>query len=198
MSKVVFKPKQASADAQQTTVLADEKKGLSVLQKIGTVWSFISAGYAVASTCAFIAKGWVDAAYSYALIPLLVVFIAVFIALVVLSVKTPQNAKNNAKTYKKAIGIFKAFSNVFFIVISAVSMAGIVTGDVDITKWIVFFTTLIIALVQLAFKVASLVRKIAKRRMSQRFNVQITSYKDGVKKRKSISDSVREKGYDNK
>lgn len=197
MSKVVFKPKQANADVQQTAAL-EEKKDLGVLQKISTIWSFISAGYAVASTCAFIAKGWVNTAYSYALIPLLVVFVAVFIALVALSVKNPQNAKNNAKTYKKAIGIFKAFSNVFFIVISAVSMAGIVTGDVDITKWIVFSVTLIIALVQLAFKVASLVKKIAKRRMAQRFNVQITSYKDGVKKRKSISDSVRERGYDNK
>ena len=139
--KAIFSPKtqevkpvdqkysQEEVQEAQAVVEQEEKdKGMSVVQRLSVVWTIVSTVYAIVSTCTFVAKKWVDSAYAYALIPMLVVLVITFVALVVLTFKDKKKLQTNVKNYKKILGIFKAFVNVFFLAISAVSMAGIATG----------------------------------------------------------------------
>ena len=145
---------QEDVEKAQAFVEQEEKdKGMSVVQKLNVVWTIVSTLYAIASTCMFVAKKWVDSIYTYILIPMLAVLVITFVVLVVLTFKDKKKLKTNVKNYKKVLGIFKAFVNVFFLAISAVSMAGIATGETSLVKWIVFGVTFFVALMQLVLKI---------------------------------------------
>ena len=176
-------------------IAEEENKKLTTFQKIDVVWTVISTLYAIASVCTFVAKKWVDSAYTYALIPMLAVFVGVFIALVVLTFKDPKKLKTNVKTYKKVLAIFKAFVNVFFLALIAVSMVGIAMGKPDLVKWIVFGFTFFVALVQLSLKIAKFAMRCAKNSLSKKFKVEMHNFKDGVKKKKTSSDKIKENSY---
>ena len=210
MTKAKFTPKSALVDekgipgdytseqvgkAIAEVVAEEENKKFTTFQKIDVVWTVISTLYAIASVCTFVAKKWVDSAYTYALIPMLAVFVGVFIALVVLTFKDPKKLKTNVKTYKKVLAIFKAFVNVFFLALTAVSMAGIATGKPDLVKWIVFGFTFFVALVQLSLKIAKFAMRCAKNSLSKKFKVEMHNFKDGVKKKKTSSDKIKENSY---
>ena len=210
MTKAKFTPKSALVDekgipgdytseqvgkAIAEVVAEEENKKLTTFQKIDVVWTVISTLYAIASVCTFVAKKWVDSVYTYALIPMLAVFVGVFIALVVLTFKDPKKLKTNVKTYKKVLAIFKAFVNVFFLALTAVSMAGIATGKPDLVKWIVFGFTFFVALVQLSLKIAKFAMRCAKNNLSKKFKVEMHNFKDGVKKKKTSSDKIKENSY---
>ena len=98
--KAIFSPKtqevkpvdqkysQEEVQAAQAVVEQEEKdKGMSVVQRLSVVWTIVSTVSAIVSTCTFVAKKWVDSAYAYALIPMLVVLVITFVALVVLTFK---------------------------------------------------------------------------------------------------------------
>ena len=176
-------------------IAEEENKKLTTFQKIDVVWTVISTLYAIASVCTFVAKKWVDSVYAYALIPMLAVFVGVFIALVALTFKDPKKLKINVKTYKKVLAIFKAFVNVFFLALTAVSMVGIATGKPDLVKWIVFGFTFFVALVQLSLKIAKFAMRCAKNSLSKKFKVEMHNFKDGVKKKKTSSDKIKENSY---
>lgn len=210
MTKAKFTPKSALADekgipgdytseqvgkAIAEVIAEEENKKLTTFQKIDVVWTVISTLYAIASVCTFVAKKWVDSVYTYALIPMLAVFVGVFIALVVLTFKDPKKLKTNVKTYKKVLAIFKAFVNVFFLALTAVSMAGIATGKPDLVKWIVFGFTFFVALVQLSLKITKFAMRCAKNSLSKKFKVEMHNFKDGVKKKKTSSDKIKENSY---
>lgn len=210
MTKAKFTPKSALADekgipdnytseqvgkAIAEVIAEEENKKLTTFQKIDVVWTVISTLYAIASVCTFVAKKWVDSVYTYALIPMLAVFVGVFIALVVLTFKDPKKLKTNVKTYKKVLAIFKAFVNVFFLALTAVSMAGIATGKPDLVKWIVFGFTFFVALVQLSLKIAKFAMRCAKNNLSKKFKVEMHNFKDGVKKKKTSTDKIKENSY---
>ena len=210
MTKAKFTPKSALVDEKGipgdytseqvgkaiTEVVAEEEnKKFTTFQKIDVVWTVISTLYAIASVCTFVAKKWVDSVYTYALIPMLAVFVGVFIALVVLTFKDPKKLKTNVKTYKKVLAIFKAFVNVFFLALTAVSMVGIATGKPDLVKWIVFGFTFFVALVQLSLKIAKFAMRCAKNSLSKKFKVEMHNFKDGVKKKKTSSDKIKENSY---
>lgn len=99
------------------------------------------------------------------------------------------------KNYKKVLGIFKAFVNVFFLAISAVSMAGIATGETSLIKWIVFGVTFFVALMQLVLKITKFVMKQVRKAVGKKFKVEIHKFVDGKKKNKSIADAVTEQSY---
>ena len=210
MTKAKFTPKSALVDekgipgdytseqvgkAIAEVIAEEENKKLTTFQKIDVVWTVISTLYAIASVCTFVAKKWVDSVYTYALIPMLAVFVGVFIALVVLTFKDPKKLKTNVKTYKKVLAIFKAFVNVFFLALTAVSMAGITTGKPQHVKWIVFGFTFFVALVQLSLKIAKFAMRCAKNSLSKKFKVEMHNFKDGVKKKKTSSDKIKENSY---
>lgn len=209
--KAIFSPKtqevkpvdqkysQEEIQAAQAVVEQEEKdKGMSVVQRLSVVWTIVSTVYAIVSTCTFVAKKWVDSAYAYALIPMLVVLVITFVVLVVLTFKDKKKLQTNVKNYKKILGIFKAFVNVFFLAISAVSMAGIATGETSLVKWIVFGVTFFVALMQLVLKITKFVMKQVRKAVGKKFKVEIHKFVDGKKKKKSIADSVTEHDYNNK
>ena len=168
---------------------------MSVVQRLSVVWTIVSTVYAIVSTCTFVAKKWVDSAYAYALIPMLVVLVITFVALVVLTFKDKKKLQTNVKNYKKILGIFKAFVNVFFLAISAVSMAGIATGETSLVKWIVFAATFFVALVQLVFKITKFAMKQVRKAVGKKYKVEMHKFVDGKKKKKSVADSVTEHSY---
>lgn len=209
--KTIFKPKaqevkpidqkysQEEIAAAQAIVEQEEKdKGMSVVQMLNVVWTIVSTLYAIASTCMFVAKKWVDSIYTYILIPMLAVLVITFVVLVVLTFKDKKKLKTNVKNYKKVLGIFKAFVNVFFLAISAVSMAGIATGETSLVKWIVFGVTFFVALMQLVLKITKFVMKQVRKAVGKKFKVEIHKFVDGKKKKKSIADSATEHDYNNK
>ena len=206
--KAIFSPKtqevkpvdqkysQEEVQAAQAVVEQEEKdKGMSVVQRLSVVWTIVSTVYAIVSTCTFVAKKWVDSAYAYALIPMIVVLVITFVALVVLTFKDKKKLQTNVKNYKKILGIFKAFVNVFFLAISAVSMAGIATGETSLVKWIVFAATLFVALVQLVFKITKFAMKQVRKAVGKKYKVEMHNFVDGKKKKKSVADSVTEHSY---
>lgn len=210
--KIKFTPKEATAgknkisneytseEVEQATkevIAEEEQKGLTTLQKVNVAWTLISTLYAISSVCTFIAKKWVDTAYTYALIPMLAVFIIVFIVLAVLTFKDPKKLKTSVKTYRTLLGIFKAFVNVFFLALTAVSMAGIATGKPDLVKWIVFGCSVLVAFVQLSLKIAKFATKCAKRSLSKKYKVEMHNFKNGEKGKKTTADKIKESSYKN-
>lgn len=206
--KAIFSPKtqevkpvdqkysQEEIQAAQAVVEQEEKdKGMTVVQRLSVVWTIVSTVYAIVSTCTFVAKKWVDSAYAYALIPMLVVLVITFVVLVVLTFKDKKKLQTNVKNYKKILGIFKAFVNVFFLAISAVSMAGIATGETSLVKWIVFAATFFVALVQLVFKITKFAMKQVRKAVGKKYKVEMHKFVDGKKKKKSVADSVTEHSY---
>ncbi len=206
--KAIFSPKtqevkpvdqkysQEEIQAAQAVVEQEEKdKGMTVVQKLSVVWTIISTVYAIVSTCTFVAKKWVDSAYAYALIPMLVVLVITFVVLVVLTFKDKKKLQTNVKNYKKILGIFKAFVNVFFLAISAVSMAGIATGETSLVKWIVFVATFFVALMQLVLKITKFAMKQVRKAVGKKYKVEMHKFVDGKKKKKSVADSVTEHSY---
>lgn len=184
------------AAATSEVIAEEENKKLTPLQKADVAWTIISTIYAISSVCTFIVKKWVASAYTYALIPMLAVFVGVFIALVALSFKDVKKLKTNIKTYRKVLGIFKAFVNVFFLALTAVSMVGIaMAGNFDLVKWIVFGFTFLVALVQLALKITKFAMKCAKNSLSKKYKVEMHNFKDGAKKKKTTSDKIKENSY---
>ena len=186
---------QEEVQAAQAVVEQEEKdKGMSVVQRLSVVWTIVSTVYAIVSTCTFVAKKWVDSAYAYALIPMLVVLVESEILASIIR-KDKKKLKTNVKNYKKILGIFKAFVNVFFLAISAVSMAGIATGETSLVKWIVFAATFFVALVQLVFKITKFAMKQVRKAVGKKYKVEMHKFVDGKKKKKSVADSVTEHSY---
>ena len=71
---------QEDVEKAQAFVEQEEKdKGMSVVQKLNVVWTIVSTLYAIASTCMFVAKKWVDSIYTYILIPMLAVLVITFV-----------------------------------------------------------------------------------------------------------------------
>ncbi len=182
-------------NARKTARVKIDDEKLTAVQTAGAIWSVLSTAYSVVSVCAFVAKDWVDSVYSYALIPLLVVYVAAFIALVAMMFKQPKTASSEIKTFKKLVGVFKAFANVFFLAITAVSMAGLASGETGLGQWIAFAATLVVALVQLALKITKFVMRCAKRSIGKKYNVDVTNYVDGKRKNKNIADKYKESKY---
>lgn len=182
---------QATADVQKE----ENDKGLSIVQKLNVAWTVISTLYAIVSVCMFISKKWVESAYTYALIPMLAVFVIVFICLVVFTFKNPQKAQSNIKDYKKALGIFKASVNVMFLALTAVSMVGLAKGEMSLIKWIMFGASFFVAVVQLVLKITKVVMKAIRKRVAKKFKVEVQKYVDGKRQKKSTADKLTENRY---
>lgn len=182
---------QATADVQKE----ENDKGLSVVQKLNVAWTVISTLYAIVSVCMFISKKWVESAYTYALIPMLAVFVIVFICLVVFTFKNQKKAQSNIKDYKKALGIFKASVNVMFLALTAVSMVGLAKGEMSPIKWIMFGVSFFVAVVQLVLKITKVVMKAIRKRVAKKFKVEVQKYVDGKRQKKSVVDKMKENSY---
>lgn len=190
-----YSPSGAAETVKSEQVTKEHSKRTKVLAYVSAIWTLVCTLYSIVSVCSFVAKGWVDTTFSRVLIVMLAVYIVIFIVLVVLTFKNPEKRKGDVKTYKKTLGIFKAFVNVVYLAISAVSMAGIASGDTSLLQWVMFGATFLIALVQLSLKIASFVLKRVKKAVGKKFKVEVARYKDGKKQSKTVADSVDEHLY---
>lgn len=190
-----YKPSDVARDVTSEQAVKEPSKREKAVALASAIWTLICTLYSIVSVCSFVAKGWVDTTFSRVLIVMLAVYIVIFIVLAVLTLKNPQKRKGDMKTYKKTLGIFKAFVNVVYLAISAVSMAGIASGETSLGQWIVFGVTFAIALVQLGLKIASFAFKRIKKAVGKKFKVEVSRYQDGKKKSKTIADGVDEHLY---
>lgn len=191
-------------DVQQATQLVEqekqleEKKKLSVLQRLSLIWTFISTGYMIAATVMFIAKDWIESTMTYILIGMLVAYAVVFIAFIVLAIKDAKSIKKKLKTYKKCLAIFKVFTNIALLILAATTMVGLAGGSGEpkqIAEWIMFGVTLLVAVIQFSLKVASLVMSGVAHGVAKHYKVKIERFKDGEKQKKRVLDKVEEKRY---
>lgn len=183
----------AQVEKARAEVEKEQDKKQSKVAKVSAIWTIISTIYAIITTCVFIANDWVNDTFSIVLLVILIVYIIAFVFLVALTVKDPKKAKLPIKYYKKGLKIFKAFANVVFLVLSAVSMAGIAGGGMGIKEWIVFIATFMVAVVQLAIKVSLLVLNIVRRNLTSKYKVKVKRYVNGEEKKKKAVDVIEEK-----
>ncbi|MDE5601881.1 MAG: hypothetical protein K2J16_05230 [Clostridia bacterium] len=174
------------------------KEKISLLRKLSAIWTLISTAYAIVSTCLFISRDWVSSTVSYVLIGILSVYILAFIALIVLVARNPKKGTRAAKYYKTILKIFKTVINIVFLILTAVSMAGMAATNMSAGKWFMFIMSFIVAFVQLAFKIVMLASKLARRWVAKRFKVKIENYKDGKRKKNTMLDSITERQYKDK
>lgn len=174
----------------------ERAKKVGTLAKFSAVFTVISTLYAIVSTCLFIAKGWVSGTVSIVLACILAVYVAVFIVLVVATVKDVKGGTKRIKNYKKFLKIFKALANLIFLCLVAVSMAGMsVAGLKDIARIVSFSVTFAVAVVQLGLKIALLIMRGMRARISKRFKVRIVKFVNGKEMKKGASAKIKERRY---
>lgn len=189
---------QALAESVQKEIYERERKA-TVINKVSAIWTLLTTLYAIASTCLFIAKGWLSNAVSIVLICVLAVYVVVFIVLAVMTFKDVKGGSKRIKTYKKTLKIFKAVANVVLLSITAVSMVGMSLNGFDaVAKLVAFIVTFVVAVIQLGLNVALLAMKLTKSYVAKRFKVEYVSFVDGRKQKKSISQKLKERRYKNK
>ncbi|MDE7372564.1 MAG: hypothetical protein K2N18_00715 [Clostridia bacterium] len=205
-----FKPKsrlEAAPEGEQTQALTESvqneiykrEKKATVLNKVSAIWTLLTTLYAIASTCLFIAKGWLGSAVSIVLICILAVYVVVFIVLAVMTFKDVKGGAKRVKTYKKLLKIFKAVANIVLLSITAVSMVGMsLVGFDAVSKWVAFIVTFAVAVIQLGLKIAMLAMKLAKSYVAKRFKVEYFSFVDGRKQKKSAMQKFKESRYKDK
>ncbi len=170
-------------------------KETSTLRKISAIWTLVSTAYAIVTTCLFVSRDWVSSTVSYVLIAILAVYIAAFVGLIVYVVRDPKKGTKSTKTYKKVLGIFKAFINVVFLALTAVSLTGMAANDMSVGKWIMFVLTFVVAVVQLGLKICLLVMKLVTKHIAKKYKVKIENYRDGSKKKNGAMDKLTERRY---
>lgn len=176
-------------------VMQEREKQMSTLQKFSIAWSFITALYTIIATIAFIVSGWIESTLSYVLMGMLALYIIVFCVLLGLSSKKPEKARVSAKIYRRLLSIFKTFANLVFLVLTAVSMAGLASEESGFGGWIAFGATFLVALVQLALKITKFILKVSKHSMSRRYKVKVERYVNGEKQESTLGDRIKEKHY---
>ena len=204
----IFKPHTtAEVDPEESVRLTDSvqkeldkrEKKASLVNKLSAIWTLLSTVYAIASTCLFIAKGWLSDVTSIVLGCILGVYVCVFIVLAVMTFKDVKGGAKRVKMYKKLLKIFKAVANVVLLSITAVSMVGMSLEGIDaVSKLVLFIITFVVAVIQLGLKVASLILKIVRVRVSKKFKVEIVRFVDGKKQKKSASAKLKESKYKDK
>lgn len=205
-----FRPKsrlEAAPESERTQPLAESvqdeiykrEKKATVLNKVSAIWTLLTTLYAIASTCLFIAKGWLGGAVSIVLICILALYVVVFIGLAVMMFKDFRSGAKRVKTFKKLLKIFKAVANIILLIITAVSTVGMSLGGFDaISKLIAFIITFAVAVIQLGLNIALLAMKLAKSYVAKRFKVEYVSFVDGRKQKKSIAQKFKESRYKDK
>lgn len=179
-------------------VMQEREKQMSLLQKFSIAWSFITALYTICATIAFIVSGWIESTLSYVLMAMLALYIIVFCILLGLGSRKPEKVKLSAKIYRRLLSIFKTFANLVFLVLTAVSMAGLAGGGASNTsmgEWLAFGATFLVAIVQLALKITKFILKASKHSLSRKYNVKVARFVNGEKQEKRLSDKMTERRY---
>ncbi len=175
--------------------LKHEKRKESTLSVISLIWTLLSTVFAIATTCVYIGRRWVDSVFNYVLIAALALYVGIFIGFVIVAFHNPKKGKRDAKSYKKVIQIFKSFVSLSFLVLTAIDMAALAMSDVGVVRWLMFVISFAVALIQLTLRIWLFIVGLIRRRLSKMYTVKIKNFVDGKLKRRSVADIYKEHSY---
>lgn len=192
-----------SAGAAEAAIPATENaepqptKKQSRIAKVSFVWTIISMIFAISSGVTLILNNWILAPYSYIMLGFLAAYAVVFIVVVILNAKDSKTGKAKVKNLKKMFGIFKLITTLVFLIVTAMSMVGVVQADTaqGLWKWIVIGANIAIAGVQLGLKITLLVLKAIFKKKGKQYAVRVSTYVNGMRKENGVATAVRAKLY---
>ena len=168
-------PTEEELAAAKETVKQERKQ--SRLAKASFAWTVISMLYAIVSGAVLISGKWILAPYSYIMAGLLGVYVVIFVVLVVSFAGDAKAGKKKIKTFKKLFGMFKIFTNIVFLIATAISMAGVVEGrGTGLLEWIVLGANMLVAAIQLTLKIWLFVLGIIAKRIGKKYTVKVQTY----------------------
>lgn len=172
-------------------------KKQSRIVKVSFIWTIISMIFAIGSGVTLILNNWILAPYSYIMLGFLAAYAVVFIVVVALNAKDSKTGKARVKNLKKLFGIFKIVTTLVFLIVTAMSMVGVVQADTikGLWKWIVIGANIAIAGVQLGLKITLLVLKAIFKKKGQQYAVRVSTYVNGLRKENNVSTAIRTKLY---
>lgn len=192
-----FQPEPKNADSETAKQLAVIAKRKARLERVIFVWTIISTLYTIAATCWLIGSGWVERPTAYVLASILCIYILLFVIILVLSKKNPDRSRKSLSYYRKFLKLFRTCANITFLILSAISMAGMAhEGLQSIQQWFLFTLTFAVAVFQLALKIALLILTFSRKRLGKRFSVEVSSFVNG-KRKKTLAHKISEKTYKN-
>lgn len=166
------------------------------LRRFDIVWTIISTAFSIITTSILLAKNWVDGTVSYVILGLLIAYVVTFVVMCAVVYKHPESGAS-MKAYGKVIKIFKALTNIVFLVLTAITMVGILQSgeDFDFKRGFIFVGNAIIGVVKLVISLVSLVRYISRRYIARNYSVRVTNFIDGEMQKKTAGDRRKEKRY---
>ena len=187
-------PTEEELAAAKETVKQERKQ--SRLAKASFAWTIISMLYAIVSGAVLISGKWILAPYSYIMAGLLGVYVVIFVVLVVSFAGDAKAGKKKIKTFKKLFGMFKIFTNIVFLIATAISMVGVVDGrGTGLLEWIVLGANMLVAAIQLTLKIWLFVLGIIAKRIGKKYTVKVQTYVNGVVKEHKTKSAVMSKLY---
>lgn len=175
---------------------AKQERKQSRLAKASFAWTVISMLYAIVSGAVLISGKWILAPYSYIMAGLLGVYVVIFAVLVVSFAGDAKAGKKKIKTFKKLFGMFKIFTNIVFLIATAISMVGVVDGrGTGLLEWIVLGANMLVAAIQLTLKIWLFVLGIIAKRIGKKYTVKVQTYVNGVVKEHKTKSAVMSKLY---
>lgn len=193
----VLPPEQAAIKPEEMEV-ADAKavKKQSRIATASFVWTILSMIFAIVSAGFYLYKQWLLAPYSYIMFAVLGVYIVVFAVMVGLYAGNAKQGKKKIKGLKKTFGIFRTFTTLVFLIVTAVSMTGVVSAKgLGLWQWIVLGVNISVAIVQISLKISSMVFSAVVKKIGKKYTVRITSYVNGVAKENKVQTKVMSKLY---
>ncbi len=166
------------------------------LRRFDIAWTIISTVFAIITTSILLAKNWVEGTVSYIILGLLIAYVLAFLVLCAVVYKHPESSAS-MKVYGKAIKIFKALTNLAFLVLTAITMVGILKSgeEFDFKRGVIFVGNAIVGVVKLVISLVSLARYISRRHIAKNYSVRVTSFKDGELQKKTAKDRRQENKY---
>ena len=188
--EAVVKPEEMEA------VDAKKVKKQSRIATASFVWTILSMIFAIVSAGFYLYKQWLLAPYSYIMFAVLGVYIVVFAVMVGLYAGNAKQGKKKIKGLKKTFGIFRTFTTLVFLIVTAVSMTGVVSAKgLGLWQWIVLGVNISVAIVQISLKISSMVFSAVVKKIGKKYTVRITSYVNGVAKENKVQTKVMSKLY---
>lgn len=167
-------------------------KGLGILS---VIWTFLSTVYAIVSACVLIFRRWVDHTVTYVLIGILVLYVGIFIGVAVCAFASPKDGKKSMKGVKTALKFLKPVMSIVLVALSITQVVAVSMDAFSISKVFFMVFTMLVAFLQIAFRVLLLVAKARAKKIAKGYEVRVERFIDGQKKKKGFRAKLKEKRY---
>ncbi len=167
-------------------------KGLGILS---VIWTFLSTVYAITSTCILISRRWVDHTVTYVIIGILVLYVGIFIGVAAAAFTSPKEGKKNMKGLKVAVKFLKPIMSIVLVALSITQVVAVAGDEFSIAKVIFMVFTMLVAFLQITFRLLLLVAKTKAKKIAKGYRVRVERYVDGKKKKKGFRAKLQERHY---